>query len=528
MEYIASFSGGKDSAATVILAHEHNEPLDEIIFSEVMYSDTISGELPEHIDFVKNVAFPLFEKRGYKTRILHSEKNYLDFFHRVVTRSRNPERIGKKYGFPISGKCFVNAHCKLKPIKDYVASKDKASLIQYIGLAIDEPERLTRLDKGKISLLAKYGYTEEMARDKAAEYGLLSPCYGYSTRSGCWFCPNAGIGELLHLRNKHSALWNELLDLEEIPDKAVDLWDLRHGKSIRKIENRLKGGETMGRKMSSETTTGISGQTENSQTENTESMVAPAETTVENGTEVMTISLADEKSYKSSIKKINDALSAVKKSFLKIAFALEWIDTTRAYELDGYENIESLAKDRFGIGRTSVYNYIHVARRFGAGRNVDTGEITGLDEAYKAYSPTQLIILYDSGITNGQIKDIGITPALTCAEIKSLVKSRGLTSDKPKNNTPDNGTSDSGITDGGTPDSSITDGGTPDSGTEKTPDGKCGPARDKGHYAKTNSLLTVTSLEDFDRQKNDILDLIRKTLSQDGFQCAVTISMSWN
>lgn len=36
MKYIASWSGGKDSTASIILAHEHNEPLDLIIFSEVM------------------------------------------------------------------------------------------------------------------------------------------------------------------------------------------------------------------------------------------------------------------------------------------------------------------------------------------------------------------------------------------------------------------------------------------------------------------------------------------------------------
>ena len=42
MKYIASFSGGKDSAATIILAHENNEPLDEIIFSEVMFDENIN------------------------------------------------------------------------------------------------------------------------------------------------------------------------------------------------------------------------------------------------------------------------------------------------------------------------------------------------------------------------------------------------------------------------------------------------------------------------------------------------------
>ena len=53
IKYIASWSGGKDSTATIILAHIHHEPLDEIIFSEVMFDEKISGEIPEHIDFIK-------------------------------------------------------------------------------------------------------------------------------------------------------------------------------------------------------------------------------------------------------------------------------------------------------------------------------------------------------------------------------------------------------------------------------------------------------------------------------------------
>lgn len=52
MTYICSCSGGKDSVATIILAHEKGYPLDEVIFSEVMFDENISGELPEHIDFI--------------------------------------------------------------------------------------------------------------------------------------------------------------------------------------------------------------------------------------------------------------------------------------------------------------------------------------------------------------------------------------------------------------------------------------------------------------------------------------------
>lgn len=35
--HVASWSGGKDSTASIILAHEHGEPLDLIVFSEVMF-----------------------------------------------------------------------------------------------------------------------------------------------------------------------------------------------------------------------------------------------------------------------------------------------------------------------------------------------------------------------------------------------------------------------------------------------------------------------------------------------------------
>ena len=51
MRFVASWSGGKDSTASIILAHEHNEPLDAIVFSEVMFDlkNKISGENPRHI-----------------------------------------------------------------------------------------------------------------------------------------------------------------------------------------------------------------------------------------------------------------------------------------------------------------------------------------------------------------------------------------------------------------------------------------------------------------------------------------------
>ena len=54
MKTYLSWSGGKDSSASIILCHEQGIPLDGVIFSEVMFdlSRNISGENPEHIKWV--------------------------------------------------------------------------------------------------------------------------------------------------------------------------------------------------------------------------------------------------------------------------------------------------------------------------------------------------------------------------------------------------------------------------------------------------------------------------------------------
>lgn len=61
MKHIICSSFGKDSNATALLALQHGEPLDEIIYTEVMFSKEISGELPEHARFIYETAIPYFE-----------------------------------------------------------------------------------------------------------------------------------------------------------------------------------------------------------------------------------------------------------------------------------------------------------------------------------------------------------------------------------------------------------------------------------------------------------------------------------
>ena len=84
MKHIASCSFGKDSLATILLALEHGEPLDEAVFVEVMFdhSRKISGEIPEHIDWIYSTAIPKLESMGVRTRVLRSERDYMYIFYK--------------------------------------------------------------------------------------------------------------------------------------------------------------------------------------------------------------------------------------------------------------------------------------------------------------------------------------------------------------------------------------------------------------------------------------------------------------
>lgn len=185
MKYIASCSFGKDSLATIILAHLHEEPLDEILYVEVMFDEGISAEIPEHREFIFERAIPKLESWGYAVSIIRGRETYLNRFYHICVKGKS---VGKKKGFPMVGACDVNRECKLRPIRKFMKSQPR-NTVQYIGIAADETKRLERLGDGKISLLAKYGCTEAEAADLCRDYGLLSPIYEFTNRGGVLVLP---------------------------------------------------------------------------------------------------------------------------------------------------------------------------------------------------------------------------------------------------------------------------------------------------------------------------------------------------
>lgn len=184
-KYIASCSFGKDSLCSILLALEHREPLDRVVFSEVMFDHEkgISGEVPEHIEWIYNVAIPRLESMGVKVDIVRSKLDYISLCNKVL---KSGKKVGQKYGHQNCKPCYANSDLKIAPIRSYLSRMRKDyDIVQYVGIAIDEPIRLARL-KGtnKVSLLQKYGYTEQIAMDKCKEHNFVSPLYSMGYRGG--------------------------------------------------------------------------------------------------------------------------------------------------------------------------------------------------------------------------------------------------------------------------------------------------------------------------------------------------------
>lgn len=88
----------------------------------------------------------------------------------------------------------------------------KKNIVQYLGIAADEPERIKRHSvPGKILPLVDIGWDEAFCRQWCDENELLSPVYTTATRGGCWFCHNQGVDQLRLLRQNYPELWAILL-----------------------------------------------------------------------------------------------------------------------------------------------------------------------------------------------------------------------------------------------------------------------------------------------------------------------------
>ena len=209
MDYILSLSYGKDSLACLGAIEQLSLPLTRIIHAEVWATDTIPADLPLMVEFKAKADEIIKERWGLEVEHYRSKHNFESGFY--LTRGRTGKKtkhFGNRYGWPMVKGQWCLQQLKLPALK---AAMQGRKIIQYLGIAVDEPNRFHNLTDRKRSPLVEAGWTEAMCLEWCEKNDLLSPIYTTATRGGCWFCHNQSVDQLRLLRRNYPEYWALML-----------------------------------------------------------------------------------------------------------------------------------------------------------------------------------------------------------------------------------------------------------------------------------------------------------------------------
>lgn len=208
MEYIASFSGGKDSVAMVLKLIELNYNLDEVIFYDTQLEfDCIYKNVLKMKDICNS--------KCIKFTILKSNNSvYYDMLIRPVnTRNGLP-----KYGYGwCGGRCRWGTTFKTQSITRYLKGR---TYKEYVGIAFDELDRV----KEKNYPLVDLKITEKMALDYCYSQGFDwvedgIRLYDVLDRVSCYCCRNKNLKELKAMYQFLPSYWKRLEGLQSRIDE---------------------------------------------------------------------------------------------------------------------------------------------------------------------------------------------------------------------------------------------------------------------------------------------------------------------
>ena len=208
LQHIARISHGKDSMKMLDVIVSRGLPLDRITTADVWATDTIRGEHPEMVKFKARADEYIWRK--YRIEVEH------------LCATRNGEKMTYERGFYHTPKRKDGAYvikgwpnrrgpwcqCLKKGVKD--ARKAK-KIVEYIGIAADEPARFGQLSDKKRAPLVEFGVEEGLCGLYCQYEGVLAPSYETGCRDGCWMCHNQGVNSLRILRKTYPELWALLL-----------------------------------------------------------------------------------------------------------------------------------------------------------------------------------------------------------------------------------------------------------------------------------------------------------------------------
>ncbi len=224
--YAASLSGGKDSTAMVLRLVEEGWPLDFVMFCDTGLE---FPQMYEHVERLeKALPVPLVR--------LKEEKGFEYYLLRYTPERKDPDSPyagmpGMSWAGPRNRWC--TSVLKTAVIGKYLSGlRKKYDIVQYIGIAADEPQRVREYRYP----LVEWGMTEKDCLDYCYERGYdWGGLYHLFDRVSCWCCPLQGLEELRTLRREFPELWSRLLEWES------KTWrNFRKDFSVQELEVRFR------------------------------------------------------------------------------------------------------------------------------------------------------------------------------------------------------------------------------------------------------------------------------------------------
>lgn len=212
--HVVSLSGGKDSTAMLLRMIEEQMPIDLILFCDTGLEFL---ELYHHLDKLeKHIGMPITHIKAETTFEYYLLEHRPKFHKAKKTNSLyGDERIG--FSWPGPRQRWCTNRLKDSPREKFMRSlREKYDVLEYIGIAADETNRLDRKrnqSPNHVHPLVDWNMTEadclKYCYDRGFDWGGL---YELFQRVSCWCCPLQGLDELRMLRKHFPDLWQQLMD----------------------------------------------------------------------------------------------------------------------------------------------------------------------------------------------------------------------------------------------------------------------------------------------------------------------------
>lgn len=235
MKYVASCSCGKDSLAMVLTLIEKQYPLDYVLFFD-------AGKEFKSIYRNWETLTEILDKHKIGYQCLKPPKTFDYYFSEHVVKSRDNSQ---KQGYSWCGGCTRwMTSIKVQAINSFYDLFIGETIVEYVGIAKDEPDRLTfkRSDRTvKVYPLVMWGMTENDCLVKCYKSGFDwkedngVDLYDVLDRVSCYCCRNKNLGELRAIYRHLPDYWQKLTAMQEktkIP--------FRDGQTIRDLEIRFE------------------------------------------------------------------------------------------------------------------------------------------------------------------------------------------------------------------------------------------------------------------------------------------------